>query len=158
METKYPHQMPIYSHVYTHDQRVWSQLLTCNSKECGRSNKLKTLKVAKWRMIDEWWRLKAERWRLGGFDNRQTDKQTFVIVESLSQLKRSSFGCQTQVDYSHVSTTCIWYVHMDYMMKYTCGHMYTCEIHVFDMCVWQHPPPKKIFIYMYKKLCSVIWK
>ena len=87
METKYPHQMPIYWHVYTHDQRVWSQLLTCNSKECGRSNKLKTLKVAKWRMIDEWWRLKAERWRLGGFDNRQTDKQTFVIVELLSRLK-----------------------------------------------------------------------
>ena len=146
METKYPHQMPIYWHLYTHDQRVWSQLSTCNSKECGRSNKLKTLKVAKWRMIDEWWRLKAERWRLGGFDNRQTDKQTFVIVEWLLRLKRSSIGCQTQVDYSHVSSTCIWYGLYDEIHMWT--RVYMWNTRVWYVCLATPSPQKNIYIYV----------
>jgi len=48
-----------------------------------------------WRMKDEWRRMKDERWMMKdddfklfrGFEDRQTDRQTLVIVESLSRLK-----------------------------------------------------------------------
>ena len=43
-------------------------------------------------MKDEGWRMKEERWRfqaVGGFDDKQTDGQTFVNVESLSRLKKA---------------------------------------------------------------------
>ena len=56
-------------------------------------NKLKSLKVAKWRK-DEWWMLKAEWWRMMisscwgvSVTNRQTNERTFVNVESLLRLK-----------------------------------------------------------------------
>ena len=68
-------------------------------------NKLKSLKVAKWRkdewrmikyecrmMKDEWWLMKDEDFKLlKGFALGRTNGQTFAIVESLSWLKKFNF-------------------------------------------------------------------
>ena len=47
------------------------------------------MKDERWRK-DEEWKMKCEEWRIKdekGFADRQTDKQTFVIVKLISWLK-----------------------------------------------------------------------
>lgn len=69
----------------------------CTFKSTKQAEKLT---IAKWRFKDEGWWMKYEGWRLmlkveGGFIDKQTDGRTFMIVESLSWLKRidMSYPC-----------------------------------------------------------------
>ena len=64
----------------------------CSKHPPAIRNKLKSLKVAKWRRNDEWWMMKDEEggnhWFLAVWGVLlTTDEQTFVNVESLLRLK-----------------------------------------------------------------------
>ena len=76
---------------------VWAKIQKFKMKKKAEKLKSCEMKDGCWKMNDESWKMKVERWRknverwrfkvVGGFEDRQTDEQTFVIVELLLRLK-----------------------------------------------------------------------
>ena len=107
-------------------------------------NKLKILKVAKWRK-DEWRMMKDECWMmkdddfklLWGFADWLTDEQTFVNVESLSRLKMYNLE----------------YVKSERIVPW-CGHQSRTWSHIAQYSTWYNQKQQIILNKMWKPMES----